>query len=237
MSDATPYLKLGTASRHAAILTIIGAAIVFASMIYSALSLIETKAQRNQLTTEISVLNKQLTSIESILEQKKAELAQSQTTINRLEQDRQELLAKITGEESESIKLNEQLSQARCALMASRSAVEAFHQHDYTNAINLYSEALACDPNNAYILNLKAYSLFKAGRVEEAIRTERESVAADPSYAWGYFDLARFLCSGNPSDLSEARTAVNRALKLRPDLEQIMRGDGEFMRLCKGVLP
>lgn len=34
------------------------------------------------------------------------------------------------------------------------------------------------------------------------------SVAADPEYAWGYFDLARFLCAASPPRLAEANQAT-----------------------------
>ena len=122
------------------------------------------------------------------------------------------------------------LSQAQCALRKSRSAIEAFHQRDYDLAIQSYDRALRCDPKNAYLLNLKAYSLFKAGRIEGAIQAQEESLLQDPKYAWGYFDLARFLCAAKSYD--KAAGARTTALQLRPELAEVMNNDGEFMRLC-----
>jgi tetratricopeptide (TPR) repeat protein len=98
-------------------------------------------------------------------------------------------------------------------------------------------EVAAVDPDSAYLLNLQAYSLFKSGRLDEAIAAKRRRVSADPNYAWGYFDLARFLCAAGPNKFPEAKTAISKALQLRPRLERIMRGDGEFIRRCKGLLP
>src|SRR5262249_2323289 len=133
--------------------------------------------------------------------------------------------------------LKKQISQARCALDSSRWALEAFHQREYGVAVNLYEQALACEPENAYLLNLQAYSLFKEGKLEEALSTEQRSAKADPNYAWGQFDLARFLCALGPTRFPQAKTAIDEALRLQPDLLKVMRGDGEFRRLCKGLTP
>lgn len=126
------------------------------------------------------------------------------------------------------------LAQAQCALRQSRLAIEAFHQQDYEVANHFYDEALRCDPKNAYLLNLKAYSLFRAGKAEGAIDTQEQSLKVDPKYAWGYFDLSRFFCAANAYD--KAADARSSALKLRPDLADVMKQDGEFMRLCAPIL-
>lgn len=123
----------------------------------------------------------------------------------------------------------------REALAASRDAIIAFHQRDYGTAVELYDQALRADPNNAYLLNLKAYSLFKLKRVSEAIDVQSESIRIDPGYAWGFFDLARFQCAA--SRFAEARQSINIALEKRPALYSTMETDGEFKRLCAQVLP
>jgi len=119
------------------------------------------------------------------------------------------------------------LARAQCALRESRSAIEAFHS-------GAYDVALRCDPQNAYLLNLKAYSLFKAGRLAAAIDAQQQSLSVDSGYAWGYFDLARFQCAARAFD--KAAAARSTAIRLRPDLAEVMRSDGEFMRLCKAIL-
>ena len=134
----------------------------------------------------------------------------------------------------DSAKMRHEMEGLREALAASRYAIEAFHQRDYSTAVSLYDQALRADPNNAYLLNLKAYSLFKLKRVSEAIEVQRESLRADAEYAWGYFDLARFLCAAGLFD--EARPSIDTALEKRPSLRGIMAKDGEFQRLCGPVL-
>jgi len=131
----------------------------------------------------------------------------------------------------------QQLEGARKALSSSRAAINAFHAGDLNRAVSLYDEALSWDPDNAYIQNLRAYSLFRLGRIDEAIDGERRSVAADPQYAWGYFDLARFLCSASPAQMEDARRAASKAMELRPEMREIMRGDAEFQHVCRRSVP
>jgi tetratricopeptide (TPR) repeat protein len=135
----------------------------------------------------------------------------------------------------ESEKLRSQVSGLREALSASRFAIAAFHQRDYATAVRFYDEALRADPNDAYLLNLRAYALFKQHKYDEALATELRSVDADPNYAWGYFDLARFQCAIGKRD--DARKSIAKALKINPELRDTIRGDGEFRQLCGDVVP
>jgi tetratricopeptide (TPR) repeat protein len=146
---------------------------------------------------------------------------------------------------AENIELNQraeamrnEIKGLREALTASRNAIVAFHQRDYNTAVALYNQALRADPNNAYLLNLKAYSLFKLKRLQDAIEVQNESIRLDPGYAWGYFDLARFKCASG--DFDGARKSVEMALALarerHPGLRGAMERDGEFQRLCGPVL-
>jgi hypothetical protein len=116
-----------------------------------------------------------------------------------------------------------------------RDAIRAFHRRDYDTAVALYDRVLLADPENAYLLNLKAYSLFKRKLLGQAIDVQKESVRVDPQYAWGYFDLARFQCASGRFD--DARESIELAReKGGPWLIEKMQGDGEFRRLCKRVL-
>jgi tetratricopeptide (TPR) repeat protein len=136
---------------------------------------------------------------------------------------------------SQSKELSVQVAGLREALSASRLAIAAFHQGDYATALTYYNEALRADPNNAYLLNLRAYALFKRHRYEDALAEEVLSVRADPTYAWGYFDLARFQCALGKRD--DARRSIAKALSLDLRLRDIMRTDGEFRRLCGSIVP
>lgn len=131
----------------------------------------------------------------------------------------------------------DQLAKERRALQSGRAAINAFHAGNLQAALSLYDDALNSDPENAYLQNLRAYTLFRLGRVQPAIDGELRSVAIDPAYAWGYLDLARFLCAASPAKMTDARRAAEKAMELRPDLRAIMQGDGEFQRVCRHEIP
>lgn len=164
-------------------------------------------------------------------------LAYAARQLNKLDRQRAELQGKLEADRAEDEKLKTELANARRALTASRAAINAFHAGRLEDAVAFYDEALEADPSNAYLLNLRAYALFRLHHVDDAIQTQQRSLAADPNYAWGYFDLARFLCAQSPNNLEEAKKAAQQALTLRPDLENTMRNDGEFQRVCHGQIP
>ena len=130
--------------------------------------------------------------------------------------------------------MRNEIKGLREALTASRDAIVAFHQRDYRTAVALYDQALRADPNNAYLLNLKAYSLFKLKRLGDAIGVQEEGIRIDSDYAWGFFDLARFQCAAG--DFDGARKSVKIALEKSPGLRSRMEKDGEFQQLCASVL-
>lgn len=147
----------------------------------------------------------------------------------------------ITEKEATIARIENELSQVETQLRASREAIafvtdgiNLYHQGQYERAVAAYNQALSLDPQNAYILNLKGYSLFNAKRLNEAVEVLRSAVEVQPDYAWGYFDLARASCANGNFD--EASNAIRKALELRPSLVGIMKGDGEFTRLCKPLL-
>jgi tetratricopeptide (TPR) repeat protein len=166
------------------------------------------------------------------------------TELNALERQRASLLKEQQGLKTDTeryrsdlARLRADLAKTRASLSAGRAAINAFHSGRLEDAVALYDEALASDSDNAYLQNLRAYSLFRLGRVDAAIEGQRRSIAADPKYAWGYFDLARFLCALSPPRVEEAKEAAKKAIELRPDMRAIIRGDGEFQRVCRHQVP
>jgi tetratricopeptide (TPR) repeat protein len=111
-----------------------------------------------------------------------------------------------------------------------QDGIRAYQRGQYDEAIKLYDQYLSKNYNDAYVLNLKGYSLFKLKRYDEAITALLTATKADPKYAWAYFDLARVYCAMGKS--SEANSAINQAISLQPDMQTIMRNDNEFQSLC-----
>ena len=125
--------------------------------------------------------------------------------------------------------LKRETAGLREALTAARAGINAFHAGDYLGAVGQYDQVIRNDSSNAYLLNLRAYSLFKAGRIDDAIYSQQLSIRANPGYTWGYFDLARFECARGNWDA--AREALDRLLKLHPGMRTTVDRDGEFRRL------
>jgi tetratricopeptide (TPR) repeat protein len=163
-----------------------------------------------------------------------SQLRALQTDVSSLAEEAARLQKQNADLRQDAENMRREIGGLREALTASRHAIEAFHQRDYAAAVSFYDQALRADPNNAYLLNLKAYSLFKLKRVGEAIEVQRQSLRAGPQYAWGYFDLARFQCAAG--SFNEARRSRDTALQIQPGLKATMERDGEFRRLCGPIL-
>jgi len=166
-------------------------------------------------------------------------------------QERQKQLAVVRGAQekaqTEYTEAKHQLDGVRAELKGAREAtpaliegINAFHRKQYQLAITRYDEALRLNPGDAYIYNLKSYSQFKAGDLTGAIATMSKSLEIDPTYDWGYFDLARYQCaSGAGADaVATLRAALTkRELSVKKLAPVFLSEDGEFRRLCSGVLP
>lgn len=133
-----------------------------------------------------------------------------------------------------------QLKGAREATPVLIEGINAFHRKQYRVAITRYDEALRLNPGDAYIYNLKSYSQFKTGDLTGAIATMSQSLEIEPTYDWGYFDLARYQCaSGAGADaLATLRAALSkRRLSVKRLAPIFLTEDGEFRRLYARVLP
>lgn len=201
--------ELGRASRRAAVLSVLGFLVVLGAMGYAVF--------------QLSILERQRTSMQQQLQHLTIETRRYESELSKARSD----LAKVRSD----------LATSRASLAAARAAITAFHAGRLTDAVSLYDEALAADPSNAYLQNLRAYALFRLGRIDAAIEGQHRSLKAEPNYAWGYFDLARFLCSTSPPRFEEAKHAVARAIELRPDMRSIIQTDGEFQRVCRHRIP
>ena len=126
--------------------------------------------------------------------------------------------------------LEQSLSNSREAVQYVTQGINLYHAGSYSAAVNAYDAALQLDPENPYTLDLKGYSLFKLKDYAGASSAMQNSVAIQPDYAWGYFDLARVYCAEGKYDL--ASTSIKSALEIRPELAGSMKNDGEFLRVC-----
>lgn len=110
-----------------------------------------------------------------------------------------------------------------------------FRQKKYDEAVSAYDKALEQDPDNVRVLNNKGYSLFRAKRLDEAIFTLTGAVSLQPDHPLANLNLAKALCAaGNHKD---AQKIATKAINLNPEFKRIALTDGEFIRVCKPILP
>jgi tetratricopeptide (TPR) repeat protein len=164
------------------------------------------------------------------LKSTQAEVANLEVHSAELKAKNSELQASANELTASTAALKSEAAGLRQALSASRNAIAAFHARDYAAAVGLYNEALASDPGNAYLINLKAYALFKLGQVSEAIDVQRRGLEIDPAYTWGLFDLARFQCAAG--DKAAAARSLAAAETKEARFRELASADGEFARLC-----
>lgn len=166
-------------------------------------------------------------------------IADSRVQLDDLRARQERAREEIAALEKQAAVARAELQGARDATPVLTEAINAFHRKDYARAIAKYNQALKLNPGDPYIYNLKSYSQFRVGDVAGAIETLSRSLAMDPSYEWGYFDLARYQCAaGSPE---AAMRTIRSALEVRG--ESIRRAtafflakDGEFRRLCAPVI-
>ena len=116
------------------------------------------------------------------------------------------------------------------AMRIVESGLGSFNRGDLGQAMTFFDEALEVEPNNAYVWNLKGDTAFKAKDYPTAVHFFEQSVAKDPEYAYGYFDLARGYCANNQE--SKADKAFGTAVQLWPKILSFAAVDGQFRHLC-----
>ncbi len=166
--------------------------------------------------------------------------------LHRIEKQRTDLVIEERALRSQLVATQAQLNLARkqvadallqvTAARDTKVAIDAFHAGHWNEAVSLYDKALASDPDNAYLQDMRAYMLFRLGRIDEAISGERRAIAADPTYSWSYFNLARAQCAASPPQMEEAKQSTAEAIRLNPQLTQFIKQDGEFQKVCRGQI-
>jgi tetratricopeptide (TPR) repeat protein len=145
-----------------------------------------------------------------------------------LKQDVQQLKQDIQQNEARLKNLREVIG------LVGDGRTDSFNEQ-YDQALKAFNKALDLDPQNAYILNLKGYALFKLGNFKDALNTFQSAVTVDPNYAWSYVDLALTYCAIGNYD--EASKNFTKATELDSNLNQQLRGNNEeFERICRPIL-
>ncbi len=166
------------------------------------------------------------------------DIVQAEARVAELAIAEQETRERVAVLAEQAAALRTELKGARDATPVLTEAIRAFHAKNYPLAIVRYNEALALDPGDPYIHNLKSYSQFKAGDFQGAADTLARALELNPGYDWGYFDLARYRCAaGAPR---EALRTLMDAVEARGDTirslaDFFLTKDGEFRRHCADI--
>lgn len=164
--------------------------------------------------------------------------------LHKIEKQRSDLVIEERALRSQLVTTQSQLNVARrqvadalqqvTAARDTKAAIDAFHAGHWNEAVSLFDKSLASDPDNAYVQDMRAYMLFRLGRIDESIADERLAIAADPTYSWSYLNLARAQCAASPPQMEEAKKSASEAIRLNTQLSQFIKQDGEFQKVCKG---
>ena len=158
------------------------------------------------------------------------ELTRTSSAVASLRRDSTTLAQSNAALVTASDSLRGDVANLRRALTSARSAITAYHQGRFDDAVAMYDLAIRDDSANAYLLDLRAYSLFKANRLEAALEGINLSIRADSTYEWAYFDKARIQCALR--DLSGARATLKKLQEQAPSMASTIARDGEFRRVC-----
>ncbi len=135
-------------------------------------------------------------------------------------------------------RLQTRLASAREASRFVSFAIEQYHNRRYVDAVRYYDEALRLDPENAYVLDLKSYSQYRAGDLEGAVASINAALRYEPGFIYGYSDLARYACAARQYEgavdayARARRRSANEALVL---FGRLLREDAQFASVCAPV--
>lgn len=190
-------------SRHAragAVMTLVGAVIIAGSLIYSGLQLAALQRERATHEEELQDLRQQLKNLNKSRDQAQRDLEQ----------------------------LQGQVRSARESLTSLQPCLKMFFTQNYVGAVDCYDRAIATDPANPVIYDLKGYSLLRAGQIDASVTTLEKSVSLAPDYVWGHYNLALAYWAAGANE--RAVSEVKKVLDIDPSFSEVIRRDGQFSK-------
>ena len=112
--------------------------------------------------------------------------------------------------------------------------IKAFRSKDYTQAVRDYDRSIKIDKYDPTTHNYKGYSLFRAGKYEDALSALQISKELDPEYFLARLNLAKVFCA--QQNYESARSILLDEAPIHNDELKVLEDDGEFLRHCKPIL-
>jgi tetratricopeptide (TPR) repeat protein len=110
-----------------------------------------------------------------------------------------------------------------------KEGVDLFARRDYQDAAGKFDRALALDPKNPLLLNLKGYSLLGAKEPAKAAEALEASLKLEPDQFWPQLDLANAYWMNN--DKAKAVAQVGGVLQKYPKSYVVLKNDERFQPL------
>lgn len=199
--------KFGSTSRRSAIISLIGAAIVIAGLLFA---------------TYGAIIESRKAEAEARLAVERALLAAEQARIAEKE--------RLSAEH-----LREQLQRQEKAERLVWDGAELAARGLITEAIRLYDSAIELNPKRATALQLRGYALLRRAQITpdahptdlaDAVASLEKAVSVDPQHTWGYYNLSLAYWEANRRE--EAVDSLRRLLALDPSFRSVISNDAQF---------
>lgn len=122
--------------------------------------------------------------------------------------------------------VKQQLNDARLASEFLQLAIDSVVRKNFSGAIASYDKAIALDPMNPVLYNLKGYAHFKKGEYNSAVESLEKSVQIDPDYIWGHYNLSLVYFTIGKTD--EAISEVKKVLEISFYYKDVIARDVQF---------
>jgi tetratricopeptide (TPR) repeat protein len=96
----------------------------------------------------------------------------------------------------------------------------------FSDAVERYNVALSLDPQNAEALGYRGYTLYRLGRLDQALADLQRAEKLDPQSSWHPYNEALVLWARQ--DTVGAIAAVQRAISIDSGIAPVMVGDPQF---------
>ena len=91
-----------------------------------------------------------------------------------------------------------------------------FDEEDYKNAKEYYTKSLSLNPDNVYVFNKYATSLWQINMTEESVIAYKNAITKDNNYAPSYNNLGVVYFDGK-NDFLSAKSCFEKAVELNPE--------------------
>jgi tetratricopeptide (TPR) repeat protein len=109
------------------------------------------------------------------------------------------------------------------------AGIELYQTGDYKGAVREYDKALALNPNDYYVYNIRGFSLLLDGEVSDAVLSLEKSVSLNPGYSWGYYNLA--LAYWAAGEKTKTKQAVEKAIECDPGMKHLIKKTAQFKKI------